>query len=53
MLTLPEDLHAVVGKVFEKSIECKPRAVDVDLAQLSVEIGVFVDELQTQPVCVF
>ncbi len=53
MLTLPEYLHAVVSKVLEKSIQRKAWPVDVDFAQFAIEIGVFVDELKTQPVCVF
>jgi hypothetical protein len=53
MFALAEDLHAVVGKVLKKSVERKARAVNVDIAQFAVEIGVFVDQLQTQPVSVF
>ena len=44
VFALPEYLHTVVGKVLKKTVEREPRPVDVDVAQLSVEIFVFIDE---------
>lgn len=53
MLTLPEHLHAVMRKMLEETIERKPGSVYINLAQLPVEIGIFVDETNLQPVGVF
>ena len=53
MFALPEDLHAIMREVLKKPVEGKPRSVDVNLAKLAIEIGVFVNQFQTQPVCVF
>ena len=53
MLPLPEHLHTVMRKMLEETIERKPGSIDVNLAQLAVEIGVFVDKTNLQPVGVF
>ena len=53
MFALPEHLHAVMRKVFEKAVESKPRAVDVDIAQLAVEVCVCVDKADLQTIRVF
>lgn len=40
-------------KMLEETIERKPGTVDINFAQLAVEIGVFVDKTNLQPVGVF
>lgn len=40
-------------KMLEETIERKPGSVYINLAQLPVEIGIFVDETNLQPVGVF
>jgi len=37
-------------KVLEKTVKREPRPVDVDVAQLTVEICVFVDEADLQAI---
>jgi len=53
VFTLPEHLHAIVREMFEKTVERKPRPIDIDFAKVAVKIGVFVDQLKAQAVCVF
>ena len=53
MFTLPEHLHAVMRKVLEKAVESKSRPVDVDIAQLAVEVCVCVDKADLQTIRVF
>lgn len=50
MLPLTKNLNAVVREVFEKTIERKPRTINVDLAQLTIEIGVRIDKPDLQPI---
>lgn len=50
MLPLAKDLHPVVRKVFKKTIERKTGTVDVDFAKLAIEIRIFVDEPDLQPI---
>lgn len=53
MLALTKNLQAVVCEMFEKTVECEARPVYVDLAQLAIEIGVFIDEADLQAIRIF
>lgn len=44
MLPLPKDLHPVVREVFKKTVERKTGPIDVNLAELALEIRIFIDE---------
>lgn len=50
MLALAKNLNAIVSEMIEKAIERKAGPVDVDFVQLAIEIGVFVDEPDLQPI---
>lgn len=53
MLALAKYLHAVVGKVFEETVERKARTIDVYLAQFAIEISIVVDQPYFQPISIF
>jgi hypothetical protein len=42
-----------MSKMLEKAVEGKPGSVDVDFFQFAIEIGVFIDKTDLQPVGVF
>lgn len=53
MFALTKNLQAIVCEMLEKTVECEARPVDVDLAQLAIEIGVFIDEADLQAIRIF
>jgi hypothetical protein len=44
MLPLPENLHPVMRKVFKKTVQRKTGSVDVNFAELAIEIRIFINE---------